>query len=69
MIQNKDLHLVCQTESLVNGLYANPYAMDEFCRKTGISFIYSQCFGVWGTIFLNFGAAHIITDGDGIATK
>ena len=63
------VHVVCQTEMIINGQVINPQDLDKTCREHGAGYISTQAFGPWGYAFVDFGDAHIVTDHDGEQTK
>jgi ubiquitin-activating enzyme E1 len=69
LIQSKALHVVCQTEMILNGQVLDPEMVDNTCRLGGCGYISSQTFGPWGYAFVDYGDAHMVTDADGEQTK
>ena len=47
----------------------NPEEMDALSRTANAGYISSQTFGPWGYAFVDYGKAHMVTDGDGEQTK
>ena len=68
-ISSGNVHVVCQTETIVNGSVLDQEIMDKECRQSKVGYISSQTFGPWGFAFLDFGPEHIVTDHDGEQTK
>ena len=68
-IKSGSIHVVCQTELMLAGAYVNPEEMDALCTTHKAGYISSQTFGPWGYAFVDYGKAHMITDGDGEQTK
>jgi ubiquitin-activating enzyme E1 len=68
-IKSGSLHVVCQTEVMLDGAYMNPEEIDALCRTANAGYISSQTFGPWGYAFVDYGKAHMVTDGDGEQTK
>lgn len=63
------VHVVCQTEMLLNGEVLDPAVINATSRQNNIGYISTQTFGPWGYAFLDYGADHIVTDHDGEQTK
>ena len=68
-IASGQIHVVCQTEMIINGTFMDPEAINEECRSKNVGFISSQTMGPWGFAFVDFGKEHIVTDHDGEQTK
>ena len=68
-IANGSLHVVCQTEMMLNGKILDQNEIDGLCRGNKVGYISSQTFGPWGYAFVDYGNEHMVTDGDGEQTK
>jgi ubiquitin-activating enzyme E1 len=68
-IKAGEFHVVCQTESLLNGKVIDQGHLDQVCRDNKVGYIASQTLGPWGFAFLDYGNEHVITDHDGEQTK
>lgn len=68
-IANGDLHVVCQTEMMLNGSILDQSELDGLCREKKVGYISTQTFGPWGYAFVDYGNEHMVTDGDGEPTK
>ena len=68
-IKSGGVHVVCQTEMILNGQVLNPQHLDKICRENNAGYISSQTFGPWGYAFVDYGDNHIVTDHDGEVTK
>ena len=69
LITSKTLHVVCQTEMIINGKVLSQEMVDTACRTNGCGYISSQTFGPWGYAFVDYGDKHMVTDADGEQTK
>lgn len=69
LINSKQLHVVCQTEMIINGEVFDQEEADMVCRTNGCGYISSQTFGPWGYAFVDYGDNHMVTDADGEQTK
>ena len=68
-IASGSVHVVCQTELILNNQFLDPAQIDADCRAKKVGYISTATFGPWGYAFVDFGAEHIVTDGDGENTK
>ena len=64
---HKNYSCVCYTENL-NG-HANLVEVNQFCHDFKVGFVLSECLGVFGYAFVDYGDKHFVSDADGIATK
>ena len=64
-ITNGSLHIVCQTEMIIDGKILDQEALDKECRTKKVGYISSQTFGPWGYAFVDYGDEHMVTDHDG----
>ena len=68
-IDSGDIHVVCQTEMVINNQLMDPEAIDEQCRAKKVGYISTQTLGPWGFAFVDYGKEHVVTDHDGEQTK
>lgn len=68
-IGSGQVHVVCQTEMIINGEIYDQEDLDKACRANKVGYISSQTFGPWGYGFVDFGDEHTVTDHDGEQTK
>ena len=68
-IANGSLHVVCQTEMMLQNKVLDQQELDAACREKKVGYISSQTFGPWGYAFVDYGKEHIVTDHDGEQTK
>ena len=68
-IKSGGVHVVCQSEMILDGKVINPQDLDKTCRENKSGYISTQAFGPWGYAFVDFGDNHIVTDHDGEQTK
>lgn len=52
-----------------NFKFVDQQAMDAQCRANKVGYISSEIHGPWGYAFVDYGAEHTVTDGDGEQTK
>jgi len=63
------VHVVCQTEMIVNGEVLDPATVNATCRQNKVGYISTQTLGPWGYAFLDYGPEHVVTDHDGEQTR
>tara|TARA_B110000285_G_scaffold232829_1_gene304938 strand:- start:1104 stop:1967 length:864 start_codon:yes stop_codon:yes gene_type:complete len=68
-IKSGDVHVVCQTEMLLNGKHVGHSDLNKLCRENNCGYLGSQTFGPWGFAFVDYGDKHIVTDHNGEQTK
>jgi len=68
-VKSGNVHVVCQTEMLLNGEVHDPKEVNEMCRASKVGHISTQVFGPWGYAFVDFGKEHTVTDHDGEQPK
>jgi len=68
-VNSGSVHVVCQTEMLLNGEIYDPKEVNEMCRAKKVGHISTQVFGPWGYAFVDYGTEHIVTDHDGEQPK
>ena len=65
VIAGGNVHVVCQTEMLLNQEVYDPKEINDLCREKNVGYLSTQTFGPWGYAFVDFGPEHMITDHDG----
>jgi ubiquitin-activating enzyme E1 len=68
-IASGNVHVICQTEMIINGVVHDPKEVNDECRKSKVGYISTQTFGPWGYAFVDYGKDHTVTDHDGEAIK
>jgi ubiquitin-activating enzyme E1 len=43
--------------------------VNKVCHDNKVGFVLSECLGVFGYAFVDYGEKHFVSDADGIATK
>jgi ubiquitin-activating enzyme E1 len=69
LIKSGNVHVVCQTEMLLDGEVYDPKEVNEMCRASKVGHISTQVFGPWGYAFVDYGEEHTVTDHDGEQPK
>lgn len=64
-IDSKNVHVVCQTELIINKTFSDPEALNTHCNQMNVGYISTATLGPWGYAFVDFGKEHIVTDHDG----
>jgi ubiquitin-activating enzyme E1 len=64
-IDSGEVHVVCQTEMIINNQLMDPEALNEDCRGKKVGYLSTQTLGPWGFAFVDYGKEHIVTDHDG----
>lgn len=68
-VASGNVHVMCQTEMLINGEIYDPKDMNEQCRAKNVGHISTQVFGTWGYAFVDYGNEHTVNDHDGEQPK
>lgn len=69
VMKSGDIHVLCQTEMLLNDKHVGHSDLNKHCRENKIGYLGSQTFGPWGFAFVDYGDSHIVTDHNGEQTK
>ena len=64
-IVSGDIHVVCQTEMIINSQVYDPEEINKTCREKKVGYISTQGLGPWGYAFVDYGEDHTVTDHDG----